>query len=89
MSDSNRKDTNNPSSRAFCGVIEEAANIYHWRYNLPDFYEAVTGHVPYPYQADFLNDMAHLDKQYAIISAGRGTGKTECLAVLALSLIHI
>lgn len=94
MSDSKRKDlvdfdSMNPSSRGFTGVIDEAKKIFTWRLDLPAFFEAITGKTPYPYQADFLKKMEDLKNGYAIISAGRGTGKTECLAVLALWYVYV
>lgn len=79
----------NPSSRNFTGVVSEAKQIFEWRFDLPAFFEAVTGHTPYPYQADFLKKMQNLNNRYAVISAGRGTGKTECLAVLALWYVYV
>lgn len=79
----------NPSSRKFTGIVKTAKDIFEWRRNLPAFYETITGHPPYPYQADFLNEMVDLGNNYAIISAGRGTGKTECLAVLALWYVYV
>ncbi len=79
----------NPSSRNFTGVVDEAKKIFEWRFDLPQFYEDITGHKPYPYQIKFLEKMQSLKNQYAIISAGRGTGKTECLAVLALWYVYV
>jgi len=79
----------NPSSRHFTGVVGEARNIFTWRYNLPLFFEAVTGQKPYPYQSIFLRKMQNLKNEYAVLSAGRGTGKTQCLAVLALWYVYV
>jgi len=94
MKDSKEKireipDIANPSSRRFSGVVGEARKIFLWRYDLPSFFETVTGHPAYGYQADFLKKMEDLNNQYAIVSAGRGTGKTECLAVLALWYVFV
>jgi len=82
-------DSFNPSSRKFKGVITEAQRIFKWRHDLPSFYREITNHKPYPYQKEFLEEMEDLLNQYAIISAGRGTGKTECLAVLALWYVYV
>lgn len=79
----------NPSSRAFTGIINEASKIFEWRHNLPKFFEEITGNIPYPYQVKFLKRMESLRNEYAIISAARGTGKTECLAILALWYVYV
>lgn len=79
----------NPSSRNFTGIVGEARKIFEWRWDLGSFFEAVTGNKPYPYQKEFLDKMADLTNQYAIISAGRGTGKTESLAILALWYVYV
>lgn len=92
MKDLDRKDLierMNPSSRNFTGAIHEAKSIFEWRYDLSAFFEEITGHVPYPYQSKFLKIMENLNNRYAIVSAGRGTGKTECLAVLALWYVYV
>ena len=79
----------NPSSRQFGSIVGLAQKVMEWRFNLPKFYEEVTGHQPFPYQAEFLNEMADLGNQYALISAGRGTGKTEALSVLAIWYVFV
>jgi len=79
----------NPSSRHFCEVAEEARNLFLWRWNISKFFEAVTGNKPYPYQKRFLDQMSNLNNQFVIISAARGTGKTECLAVLSLWYVYV
>lgn len=92
MKDSKKRDIPdyyNPSSRNFSEILEEARNIFEWRYDLPKFFKDITGNPPYPYQAKFLKKMEDLSNEYAIISAGRGTGKSESLAVLALWYIYV
>lgn len=79
----------NPSSRDFSKIADEAEAIFIWRNDLPKFFQDITSHTPYPYQVDFLKQMVDLKNQYAVISAGRGTGKTECLAVLALWYVYV
>jgi len=79
----------NPSSRQFGSLVGLAQKVIEWRYNLPLFYEEITGHPPFPYQAEFLNQMADLGNQYALISAGRGTGKTESLSILAIWYVFV
>lgn len=82
-------DSYNPSSRSFCKLIGEAKDIFDWRSDLSAFFKEVTGFEPYPYQKLFLKKMSNLRNQYAVVSAGRGTGKTICLAVLALWYVFV
>jgi len=66
-----------------------AIRIHEWRNDLALFFEDITGLLPSPDQEKFLMDMQDLNKDRAIISAGRGSGKTLCLAIVALWYVFI
>jgi len=66
-----------------------AIRIHEWRNDIALFFEDITGLTPTDDQERFLLDMQDLSKDRSIISAGRGTGKTLCLAVVALWYVFV